>query len=52
MYLNTAVMFSSVTDLWETPAWLFDKLNKEFNFELDVAADQSNHKCIDITQKK
>lgn len=43
--MNTAVMFSSATDLWSTPQWLFDELNTEFNFELDVAADENNRKC-------
>jgi DNA (cytosine-5)-methyltransferase 1 len=31
-------------DEWETPPWLFDKLNAEFHFELDVAASRENHK--------
>lgn len=39
------VHFSSKTDLWETPQDLFDKLNEEFGFELDVCATSSNKKC-------
>ena len=39
------VMFSSKTDLWETPQQLFDELNAEFNFTLDVCANDENHKC-------
>lgn len=31
-------------DEWETPPWLFDKLNAEFHFELDVCASMDNHK--------
>lgn len=30
---------------WETPQWLFDILNKEFHFDLDVCASVKNHKC-------
>ena len=43
--MNTDVMFSSATDEWETPQELFDKLDSEFHFELDVCANESNHKC-------
>lgn len=38
-------LFTSNTDLWATPQDFFDKLNKEFNFELDVCANDENHKC-------
>ena len=38
-------MFSSKTDLWETPQDLFDKLNNEFQFTLDVCATPENAKC-------
>ena len=34
--MNTALMLSSKSDLWETPQDLFDKLNAEFRFTLDV----------------
>jgi len=30
---------------WETPQWLFDELNKEFGFTLDVCALPGNAKC-------
>ena len=30
---------------WQTPQWLFDILNKEFHFTLDVCASKFNHKC-------
>ncbi|WP_193793318.1 phage N-6-adenine-methyltransferase [Clostridium botulinum] len=43
--LNAAVMFSSETDLWATPQDFFDKLNKEFNFDLDPCATKENAKC-------
>ena len=43
--MNTAVMFSSETDLWATPQEFFDKLNSEFNFTLDPCATSENAKC-------
>lgn len=38
-------MMSSNTDLWATPQDFFDRLNEEFRFDLDVCADDENHKC-------
>lgn len=43
--MNTEVMFSSKSDEWETPQNLFDELNKEFDFVLDVCATKENAKC-------
>lgn len=43
--MNTDVMFSSKTDLWETPREFFDRLNDEFSFDLDVCALPENAKC-------
>lgn len=40
-----AALFSSSTDEWATPQWLFDKLNDEFHFTLDPCALPSNAKC-------
>jgi len=42
--INKGLM-SSNTDLWETPQWLFDKLNKQYQFTLDVCAISKNAKC-------
>lgn len=39
-----SVLFSSKKMDWETPQWLFDQLNKEFNFTCDVAASPENAK--------
>lgn len=39
------VLFSSKTSLWSTPQDLYNTLDKEFNFDLDAAADQDNRKC-------
>lgn len=38
-------LFSSKTDQWATPQDFFDILDKEFDFNLDPCADESNHKC-------
>jgi len=38
-------LFTSNTPEWETPQDLFDELNKEFNFTLDVCATKKNAKC-------
>ena len=43
--MNTKLMFSSETDMWATPQDFFDKLNEEFNFQLDVCATAENAKC-------
>lgn len=45
MRMNKDVLFSSKTDLWETPQDFFDMLDAEFGFTLDAAADAQNHKC-------
>ena len=50
--MNTELMFSSKTDLWETPKDLFDKLNKEFHFALDVCATPENAKCEEFYTKE
>ena len=37
-------LFSSATDDWETPQELFDRLNDEFHFTVDVCASADNAK--------
>ena len=32
-------------DNWQTPQWLFDKLNKQYRFTQDCCADEKNTKC-------
>ena len=39
------VMYSSKSELWGTPQYFFDELNKEFGFDLDPCALPSNAKC-------
>lgn len=41
--LNTK--FESNSQEWETPQNLFDALNREFDFEFDLAANDKNKKC-------
>lgn len=38
-------LFSSKDQTWETPKDLFDKLDKVFNFSIDVCAVQATAKC-------
>lgn len=38
-------LFSSNSDNWETPLDLFERLDQEFNFDLDVCANSLNKKC-------
>ena len=42
--MNTELMFSTGTSYWSTPQYLFDELNKKFNFTIDVCADTTNKK--------
>ncbi len=42
--LNESLYKSDKMD-WGTPQYIFDYLNKEFNFTLDVCADSNNTKC-------
>ena len=39
------VMYSSKSDLWETPQEIYDALDKEFGFMLDACALPENAKC-------
>lgn len=40
-----APLMSSATDMWATPQDLYDQLNAEFGFGLDVCATAENAKC-------
>jgi phage N-6-adenine-methyltransferase len=49
----TKGLFSSRTEEWETPQYVFDWLNSEFHFTLDVCATPENAKCkIYFTKKE
>ena len=39
------VLYSSASDDWATPQYVFDELDSEFHFDLDPCADDRNHKC-------
>lgn len=45
-------LLTSLTDQWATPQEVFDRLNAEFHFELDVCALPSNAKCKRSTARK
>ena len=46
------IHFSSKTDEWETPQRLFDLLDAEFNFTLDVCATEENKKVKHFFSKE
>lgn len=43
--MKNEVLFSSANDVWDTPQWLFDALDKEFGFTLDPCSNGENNKC-------
>ena len=45
----SSTLFSSASDEWETPDWLFDLANKEYHFNFDAAASSTNHKCVSFS---
>ena len=49
--LNKA-LFSSTKEDWATPQDFFDKLDEEFNFDLDPCADAENAKCKEYFTKE
>ena len=40
-----SIHYSSKNHEWSTPQYLFDKLNREFNFTLDPCSTSENAKC-------
>lgn len=49
---GTTALFSSGRDDWRTPTHLFDELNEEFHFDVDLCADDSNHLCEEYYTKE
>ena len=45
-------LYTSNTDNWATPQWLFDLLNDEFEFTLDPCASSDNAKCAKYFTKE
>lgn len=43
--MNGRAIFSRKSDEYETPDDLFNRLNKEFDFNLDPCATDENRKC-------
>lgn len=43
--MNSAVFYSSKTDMWATPQDFFDALDAEFHFTLEACAVKENAKC-------
>ena len=43
--IQANALYSSRSDEWETPQDLFDRLDAEFHFDLDVCALPTNAKC-------
>lgn len=43
--MNKELMFSSKSNEWETPIEFYEKLNDEFNFNLDPCCTHENAKC-------
>lgn len=43
--MNKELMFSSKTDMWETPQDFFDRYDATYHFETDVCALPENAKC-------
>ena len=50
--MKNELMFSSASDEWETPQYIYDLLNAEFNFEVDLAATKENTKCESFYSKE
>lgn len=45
MKSDLSMHFSQDSDEWATPAWLFQLLDREFKFEVDVCATVESAKC-------
>lgn len=41
-----------VRDCWATPQWLFNHYNGQFNFVMDIAANEHNAKCSRFLTKE
>ena len=46
------VLFSKKTDEWNTPKDLFDKLNNEFNFDIDLCSTKESALCKNFFTKE
>lgn len=48
---NIQVHYTNNSDEYRTPDWLYNLLNREFNFTLDPASDGVNNKCAKFYTK-
>lgn len=44
-WVRSKVVFSHKSDDWATPKDLYERLDSEFSFDIDAAANEQNHKC-------
>ena len=51
MNIQRNALFAHNTDDWETPQDLFDALDDEFHFGIDVCASAENRKCLNFFDK-
>lgn len=52
MAIQRNALYASNTDEWATPANLFQELDEEFHFGIDVCATPENAKCENFFTKK
>lgn len=45
MWDKKQALFTSEKQDWETPDTIFNSLNQEFHFDIDIASSKSNAKC-------
>lgn len=50
--MKRETLFSSRTDEWATPQYLFDELNAKYHFTLDPCATSDNAKCAKYFTKE
>lgn len=50
--MNDNIYHSSKSNEWETPKYVFNSLNDEFNFKLDAAATKENTLCSSFFTKE
>lgn len=51
MSIQRNALFAHNTDDWKTPQDLFDVLDEEFHFGIDVCASAENRKCLNFFDK-
>lgn len=49
MKANNGKGNNELRDSWETPKWLFDKLNEQYKFSFDCCANYNNTRCPEFS---